>query len=109
MPSQVIDRPRGQGAQSSKPGLRRVLDALGTLKSELETDKRRLSGQVNDDWRISFVAGQRSVIQHYRAVLATQRMPPAERQAVLDRIASIEAEIQSVQPRLEDAQWTNAA
>ena len=95
--------------QSNKPGLRRVLDALGTLKSELETDKRRLSGQVNDHWRISFVAGQRRVIQHYRAVLATQRMPPAERQAVLDRIASIEAEIQSVQPRREDAQLTNAA
>lgn len=109
MPSQVIDRASAEGLQSTKPSLRRGLDALGTLASELETDKRRLSGQVHDDWRISFIAGQRSVIQHYRTVLATQRVPPSERQAVLNRIASIEAEIQLVQRRREDAQWTSAA
>lgn len=96
MSSNLIDRSQTELPQSKRPGVRRVLDALGLLASELKAEPR-FSGPLEHDWRSSFIEGQRSVIQHYRSVLATQHMPPAERQAVLDRIASIEAEIGSLQ------------
>lgn len=96
MSSNLIDLPQTELPQSKRPGVRRVLDALGLLASELKAEPR-FSGPLEHDWRSSFIEGQRNVIQHYGAVLATQRMPPAERQAVLDRIASIEAEIRSFQ------------
>ena len=78
----------------TQPGLRRVLDALGKLAFEFETERQQPA--VND-WRASFAAGQRNVIKHYRHVLATQRMAPAERQAILDRIARIESEIRALE------------
>jgi hypothetical protein len=90
------------------PGLRRVLDALSVLASGLEQDKREIEIPLEEDWRSSFAAGQRNVIQHYRAVLARQRMAPAERQALLDRIAKIDAEIQSVELDVRKA-WLTAA
>ena len=80
----------------ARPGLRRVLDALGHLASDLKADTRDIAARPQDDWRASFIAGQKNVIEHYRRVLATQRMPPAERQAVLDRIARIEEEVRSI-------------
>jgi hypothetical protein len=91
------------------PGHRRVVEALGRLASELQDDKLKMQAQPENDWRASFVAGQRNVIQHYRTVLATQRMPPAERQAVLDRIGRIEAEIQSLELPVEATRWASAA
>jgi hypothetical protein len=81
----------------ARPGIRRVLSALGSLASELEAEKRNTAAAAQPDWRASLIAGQRNVIAHYRRVLATQRMPPVERQAVLDRIARIEDEIHSLQ------------
>jgi hypothetical protein len=81
----------------ARPGIRRVLSALGSLASELEAEKRNTAPASAPDWRASLIAGQKNVIEHYRRVLATQRMPPAERQAVLDRIARIENEIRSLQ------------
>ena len=96
MSSNLIDLSQTKRPQAKRPGVRRVLDALGLIASELMAEPR-LSGPLEHDWRSSFIEGQLNVIQHYRAVLATQRMPPAERQAVLDRIASIEAEIRSFQ------------
>ena len=78
----------------TQPGLRRVLDALGNLAFEFEANRQETRA---NDWRASFVEGQRNVIKHYRHVLATQRMPPAERQALLDRIARIENEIRALE------------
>ena len=109
MSPNVIDSSPTQFQQSNRPGLRRVLDALGLLASELDADKHRLGTPLDDDWRSSFVAGQTNVIRHYRTVLATQRMPPAERQALLDRIAVIEAEIKSVQLPAQGVESKNAA
>lgn len=77
-----------------RPGLLRALSALARIASESNSEN-----QVNaptwfpQDWRASFIAGQRNVIQHYRRVLATHHMPAAERQALLDRIARIDDEI----------------
>jgi hypothetical protein len=91
------------------PGHRRVVDALGRLASEFQDDKLKMQAQPENDWRASFVAGQRNVVQHYRTVLAMQRMPPAEGQAVLDRIGRIEAEIQSLELPAEATRWPRAA
>ena len=92
----------------ARPGLRRVLDALGKLASELEADKKSAS-VPQADWRASLIAGQKNVIGHYRHVLATQRMPPAERQALLDRIARLEEEIRSLERNSEETRWLKAA
>jgi len=91
---------------AARPGLRRVLDALGKLASEFHKGEE---APALDDWRLSLIEGQRNVIKYYRQVLATQRMAPAERHAVLYRIARIEEEIQGLEasldapPRLEAA------
>jgi hypothetical protein len=79
------------------PGLRRVLTSLARLAAELRADNQNVAPVHDRDWRDSLIAGQRNVIQHYRRVLATQHMPPAERQALLDRIAHIEGEIRSLE------------
>jgi hypothetical protein len=74
---------------------RRVLDALGKLALDFETDRVRVSPKLEGP--LSFVEGQRNVIKHYRHVLATQRMPPSDRQALLDRIARVEEEIRELE------------
>jgi hypothetical protein len=79
------------------PGLRRVLNSLTRLASELKAENQNVATVPDRDWRDSLIAGQRNVIQHYRRVLATQHMPPAERQALLARIARIESEIRSLE------------
>ena len=104
-----INRSTSEVGPFKGPGLRRVLDALSFLASELKADKRETAVPPEEDWRSSFIAGQRNVIQHYRTVLARQRMPPAERQAVLDRIVKIEAEIQSLGLPVEATRWQSAA
>ena len=75
----------------TQPGLRRVLDAFGKVAFEYD------AAPAPYDWRASFADGQRNVIKHFRHVLATQRMAPAERQALLDRIARIEDKIRAVE------------
>ena len=80
----------------AQPALRRVLDAFGKLAFEFETERQDRASAI-PDWRASFLEGQRNVIKHYRHVLATQRMAPAERQALLDRIARIEREIRAME------------
>src|SRR5689334_6491232 len=85
-----------------------VVEALGRLASELHADTLKVQAQPENDWRASFGASQRHVIQHYLTVLATQRMPAAERQAVLDRIGKIEAEIQSLELPVA-VRWQSAA
>jgi hypothetical protein len=89
--------------------MRRVLDALGKLASEWEAEKRQPAQDLAADWRSSFIAGQKNVIQHYRHVLATQRMPPAERQAVLDRIKRVEDEIRALEVGQIDRRQLEAA
>jgi hypothetical protein len=79
------------------PGLRRILNSLTRLASELKAENQNVAPVPGRDWRDSLIASQRNVIQHYRRVLATQHMPPAERQALLDRIARIESEIRSLE------------
>src|ERR1044072_734593 len=94
--------------RQAEPGHRRVVEALGRLASEHQADTLGMKAHLENDWRASFVASQRNVIQHYRTVRATQRRPVAERQAVLDRIGKVEAEIQS--PELPIAvRWQSAA
>jgi hypothetical protein len=88
--------------------MRRVLDALGKLAAEWESEKRQ-PAQDLADWRASLIVGQRNVIQHYRRLLATQRMPPAERQAVLDRIKRLEAEIRALEAEQIDRRQLEAA
>ena len=102
-----INRSTSEVGPFKGPGLRRVLEALSVLASGREADKPETAVPL-EDWRSSFVAGQRNVIQHYRTVLARQRMSPAERQALLDRIAKIEAEIHSVELDAQKA-WLTAA
>jgi hypothetical protein len=80
----------------AQPALRRVLDAFGKLAFEFETE-RHDRAFATPDWRASFLEGPRNVIKHYRHVLATQRMAPAERQALLDHIARIEREIRAME------------
>ena len=80
----------------AQPALRRVLDAFGKLAFEFETERQDRAPAIHD-LRASFLEGQKNVIKHYRYVLATQRMAPAERQAVLDRIARIEKEIRALE------------
>jgi hypothetical protein len=81
----------------ARPGLRRVLSSLARIAFELKDEQQANAFVPERDWRESLIAGQRNVIQHYRRVLATHHMPPAERQAVLDRIALIEDEIRSLE------------
>ena len=80
----------------TQPALRRVLDAFGKLAFEFEREGQE-QAPVMHDWRASLIEGQRNIIKHYRYILATQRMAPAERQAVLDRIARIEEEIRTLE------------
>ena len=84
--------------KTTPPGLRRILDAIGKLATEPDI---RPSAPTPPpfDWRGSLIEGQRNVIKYYRRVLATQRMPPAEHQAVLDRISRIEEEIRALEAR----------
>ena len=82
--------------KTARAGLHRLVDAIGNVASELG----RVKGQqtaVPYDWRRSLIEGQRNVIKYYRQVMATQRMPPTERTAVLDRIARIEEEIRELE------------
>ena len=79
----------------ARPGIRRVLDALGQIASDLEPGEKP-ARPVEFDWRAVLIASQKNVIEHYRRLLATHQMPPAERQAVLDRIARIEDEIRGL-------------
>ena len=72
-------------------GLRRTREALGKLASRTRIEVRP------EDWRVSLIESQRKVIEHYRHVLARQPMPPAEREAILSRIARIEDEIRTMQ------------
>lgn len=90
----VTMRPMVEGA---RPGMRRVLDALGKLASDVEAEKQQAAAAPVTDWRSSLIEGQRNVIRHYRRVLATQRMAPAEREALLDRIRRVEAEVQALE------------
>ena len=100
---------RGTDTQT-RPGLRRVVDALRGLASELRAEKRQAPSAVNVDWLDSFIDSQSKVIDHYRHVLATHRMPPAERNAVLERIARIEAELATFKQMHEsDLSYQNAA
>jgi hypothetical protein len=89
--------------------MRRVLDALGKLAAQWESEKRQPAQAVKADWRASFIMGQKNVIWHYRRLLATQRMPPAERQAVLDRIKRLEDEIRALEAEQIDRRQLQAA
>lgn len=81
-----------------RPGLLRALSALARIASESNKESQANAPTwLPRDWRASFIAGQRNVIQHYRRVLATHHMPAAERQALLDRIARVEDEIRSLE------------
>jgi hypothetical protein len=91
----------------TRPGTSRVLDALGKLASELKTEKSKPTPAT--DWRSSLIEGQRNVIRHYRRVLATQRMSPGERQALLDRIAHVEGEIRALEIGEKESRQLEAA
>lgn len=100
---------RGPDTQT-RPGLRRVVDALKGLALELEAEKRQAPSAVIADWRDSFIESQSRVIDHYRHVLATHTMRPAERNALLERIARIEAELASFKQMHESGlSYQNAA
>ena len=92
----------------TQPALRRVLDAFGKLTFEFDREGQEETPAMHD-WRVSFIEGQRNVIKHYRHVLASQRMAPAERQALLDRIARIEDEIRVLEAPQAPSQKLKAA
>jgi hypothetical protein len=71
----------------SEPGMRRILGALQTREAE------PAGGAAGPDWRTALIHGQRKVIAFYREVVATHGMPQAERAAILQRIARVEAEL----------------
>ena len=94
-------------AQRPQPGTRRVLDAMRSMASE-EREGPRESGVP--DWRASLIRGHRKVRDLYREVLATHDMPQAERAAIQDRIARIEAELASLDAMHEsNLSYQNAA
>jgi hypothetical protein len=92
---------------TTQHGMRRVLDALGKLASELEAEKSMPAAVT--DWRSSFIEGQRNVTRHYRRVLATQKMPPGERQALLERIKRVEDEVRALEMGEMDRRKLEAA
>lgn len=75
----------------SEPGMRRILGALQTQEIE------RAGGVADADWRAALIRGQRKVIAFYRELLAAGGMPQAERAAILQRIARVEAELARLQ------------
>src|SRR3954466_10225106 len=93
-----------------RPGLRGVVDAVKGLASELEAERRQASSAVSADWLTSLIDSQERVIKHYRHVLATHHMPPAERGELLERIARIEAEVANLRQMYESkSAYQNAA
>lgn len=52
---------------------------------------------VNSDWRISFVARHRRVLKGYQDVLDNGSIPPAERDAIIQRMRRIAQEIRDVE------------
>lgn len=96
-------------AHGPEPGERRILEAMRTIASEPQG--RPAGGAVErPDWKASLIRGHRRVRDLYREVLATHDMPQAERTAIQDRIARIEAELASLESSHEnDISYQNAA
>ena len=71
----------GTVSQLSRPAfpLRRILEAVGNVAPEIQTDERR--GPATGT-RQFLIRSTRSVIHHYRQVLADHQMSPAEQKAV---------------------------
>jgi hypothetical protein len=80
----------------SEPGMRRVMDALGPMASEGRRIQEN-SGRVSaaPDAREYLIRGHRRVLELYRELLATHEMPQSEHESILERIATIEAELRS--------------
>jgi hypothetical protein len=96
-------------AQRPQPGTRRVLNAMRSMASEAREGPRESAVHL-PDWRASLIRGQRKVRDLYREVLATHDMPQAERAAIQDRIARIEAELASLDAMHEsNLSYQNAA
>jgi hypothetical protein len=49
------------------------------------------------DWRTSFIARHRRVLEGYRDVLDNGSIPPAERDAIVERMRRIAQEIRDVE------------
>ena len=87
-------------AQRPQPGPRRIVDAMRGMDAGIQ---ERFHGSAVDlpVWKASLIRGHRKVRDLYLEVLTTHEMPRAERAAIQDRIARIEAELDSLQPRHE--------
>jgi hypothetical protein len=78
------------------PGLRRVLDAFGSIASErAHVQEECEPANAVTDARDSFVRGHRKVLEFYRELLATHSMSQTERASILWRISNIESELKA--------------
>jgi len=56
-----------------------------------------MQGVSSDDWRLSFIARHRRVLKGYQDVLDSGSIPPAEREAIIERMRRIAQEIRDVE------------
>lgn len=82
-------------AQRQRPDTRRLALALERIAAEAQELQLKGSSDA-PDWKMSFVRGQRKVLDRYQEVLATHDLPHAERTSIEQRIGRIEAELAHV-------------